>query len=305
MKKYSILYILILLCIITKAQNSLDIITISGQGVLPSSYASTYTGKVNENFINANLKLPVVLSERLIWYNDVNYYQYHINSKQTSPDVFNKPLKIHGTILQSGLITKLNDKNSIIMFFVPRLMGNLEHSDNQNFQFGVIGLYERKYNVNLTMRYGASYNNELFGPYVVPLVYLNWNVTNNIFIRGMLPIYSKIGLHVNDKLDIGIHHLGLVTSFNITKEKEIPTYIERNSIDVSLFTRYKLTKNIHIESKIGYSVGRSYAQYINGDKVTFGLPLYKFEDNREQLNEDFESGLFAQIKFAYSILLDK
>ena len=74
---------------------------------------------------------------------------------------------------------------------------------------------EKKFNDNLTMGFGAMFNTDFFGPYLVPLVNLNWHITDRVSITGMLPIYSKIKYKVSDKFTAGISHFGLTTSYGL------------------------------------------------------------------------------------------
>ena len=57
-------------------------------------------------------------------------------------------------------------------------------------------------------------------------------------------------------------------------------YMERQSIDLSLFARQRLYKNFFIEGMVGRAFGRSYKQYAGDQKVSFAIPLVTFGDDR-------------------------
>ena len=60
-----------------------------------------------------------------------------------------------------------------------------------------------------------------------------------------------------------------------------------------------------MEGRCGYSLGRSYAQYKQNDKVNFALPLAAFGDDRIQRNENlnFDKGPYIQLRLIYAISL--
>jgi hypothetical protein len=55
----------------------------------------------------------------------------------------------------------------------------------------------------------------------------------------------------------------------------------------------------------GVSLGRSFREYQTGDKIDFGLSLFRFGDDRVPLNRDFEDGAFGRVEVAYRYYLSK
>ena len=154
------------------------------------------------------------------------------------------------------------------------------------------------------MGFGAMYNQEFFGPYLVPLVNLDWKMSERWSITGLFPVYGKIKYQVNERLSAGLSHFGLITTYRLGDQAYQGDYIERKSIDESLFARYRLVGNIYLEGRFGYALGRSYAQYEADQKVDFSLPLVGFGDNRVQKNISFHDGLIASIRFVYNVPID-
>ncbi|MDN5213476.1 DUF6268 family outer membrane beta-barrel protein [Fulvivirgaceae bacterium BMA12] len=285
------------------AQNSIDLFTVAWQYGFPQHYENNLPQKARDDFWNVNLKVPIVLSETNTWYNEISYYNFHIKGDDELPVAVNNPANLHGIIMQTGLMHRFNEKDAMILLFVPRLMGDLRHHNPKNFQFGGIALFERKINTSLTMRFGASFNRELFGPFVVPLIYLNWRLSDKWYIAGLLPVYSKINYRLNDDVTLGFHHFGLVTTYHLSTENAFNDYMERRSIDFSLFARFRVAGNVHFELRTGVALGKDYLQYGDGDKVDFGLPLINFGDNRVQKNVSFNGGPFIRGQLVYNLVL--
>jgi len=151
------------------------------------------------------------------------------------------------------------------------------------------------------MGYGAMVNQERFGPYLVPLVNLEWYIGNRWSISGMLPVTARINYSVNDNFTVGFNHFGLITTYYLGEDAYGGDYMERQSIDLSLYARHRLFNIVYLEAMVGRSFGRSYKQYAGDQKVTFALPLVTFGDNRTPKNVTFADGILLQVKLVLNI----
>ncbi|MFY0601875.1 MAG: hypothetical protein JXR03_19530 [Cyclobacteriaceae bacterium] len=284
------------------AQNSLDLFTVSFRHGF-SRPTNEVVGNASENVGLVNLKVPIRLSKTSIWYNDLTYQASTVDYSSDFPNTID-PTNLHGFIFQSGLVRKLDEKSAFQLLAVPRLMTDLNNVTINHFQFGGIGLYERKFSESLTMRYGLMYNQELFGDMFVPLVYLNWSLTPKWSVKGLFPIFTKITYQSSEKLALGLSHFGMITSFQVGDPFYNQDYIERKSIDLTLFGRYKLAGNFHLEMRAGYALGRSYYQYAKGDEVDFRVAIFSVGDNRTQKNVSFNPGSIIDFRMVYNLPLD-
>ena len=301
MKKIGFLLITLLPYTCILAQNSIDLFTVAGHYSVPTKYDGGRTERGREHIWNMNLKVPLVLSKTNTFYSEISYYNFSVNGDLEAPSTMAHPLDLHGIIMQTGLIHRLDEDHALVMLFVPRLMGDLISIESNSFQWGGIGLFEKRFHKSLLMRFGASYNQELFGPFVVPLVYMNWQLSDKWLIVGLLPVYAKINRFINNKLSVGFHYFGLVTTYRLGQENHENDYIERRSIDLSLFARRSIFRNVHFEVRAGFALGRDYAQYDENDKLDFALPLVNFGDNRQQENISFNSGPFIRGQLVYNL----
>lgn len=303
MKRLSILMITTLVCLSVTAQKSIDLLTVTGRYGLPRPYENNHPGKATESGGTVNLVLPVRFSESTIWANDFNYFLSHVKSDTPIPENVIDPITLNGFILQTGLIQKINKKHTLWLIFTPRFMTDFHKSDETSFQPGGTFLLEKKFNDQLTMRFGAMYNHEFFSPMVVPLVYIDWQVASRWNISGLLPIYSKLKYKANDSLITGIGHFGLITSYRIGEPENADYYMEKECIDLYLFGRYHLFGNFHTEGRIGYALSRLYALYEKEEKMDFRLSIITFGDDRMQTNINFKDGPFMSLSLVYSLPL--
>ncbi len=305
MRSFTVLALLLFGYTASFGQETLDILTLTGRYGFPQSYDSIYKSKAKEYGALASLVAPIKMNEKSIWYNSINYFYFHVgNDEDTPPEIMN-PINVHGLILRTGLYQKFSKDRAIQIFLAPRLMSDFKNISIDHFQLGLMFLYEKKFREGLKISFGALYNREFFGPNLVPLVNLDWQISERWSVAGLFPIYGKVKYKVNEKLSAGMSHFGFVTTFRLGDPAYEGDYLERKSIDESLFARYQLFGNIFLEGRFGYALGRSYAQYEADQKVDFSIPLVSFGDNRTQKNISFHDGLIASIRFIYNVPIDK
>lgn len=300
--KYLMLFVLgISFSVSLFAQKTFDLFTLSGRFGFPQPYESVYTGKATEFGSMVNLAAPIDLSENLMWYSSLNYFYWNVSNDETMPTEISNPINIHGFILRTGLIKKFSNDRELQLLFAPRLMSDLNNISSDHFQFGGVAMYKKKYSNKLTMAFGAMYNQELFGPYLVPLIDVDWQLSERWSITGLLPVYSKIKYKINERFNAGIAHFGLITSYKLGAPENNDDYIQRESIDLTVFARHQIVGDLYVEGRFGRALGRSYAQYAADQKVDFSLPLVGFGDDRIQKGVNFNSGWIAELRLVYSV----
>ena len=117
----------------------------------------------------------------------------------------------------------------------------------------------------------------------------------------MIPVTAKVHYRVNEGLDVGFNHFGLTTSYRLGHEDYAGDYIERFSVDLSLFARQRLFSNIYMEGMVGRSFGRGYKQYAGDQKIDFAIPLVNFGDNRVAKNVTFKDGMIFTLKLIFNM----
>lgn len=284
------------------AQESIDILSLSGQYGLPQEYNPQLSEKAQETVGLLNLRIPVVFSDKTIWYSDFSYtYSKVSNGLSLSGDIMN-PIELHGLVLQTGLVQRIDETRAFQLLFVPRFMSDFKNPGRNAWQFGGVVLYEKKYSENLRLRFGAMYNGELAGPLLVPLVDVDWKFAPKWSITGLLPIYGKVNYKINDRTTTGISLFGLVTSYALSDEHYANDYMERTSVDITAFAKWKVMKNVFLEGRIGYALARDYTQYHKDESLDLKISIIKVGDNRgEPINPVFNDGPIINARLVYSL----
>lgn len=286
------------------AQQSIDLLTLSGRLGFPSEYDGG-AGTAKETGALANFKLPLVFNSNTIWYSNFTYTYSGVNFSQDLPLAEANPIRLHAFVLQTGLVQRFNPRSAIQVLFVPRYMSDMVNPGADGWQFGTVGLYEQHFGEQLKMRFGALYNDEIAGPLIVPLVGVDWHISQKWSIKGLLPIYGKIKYKINQRFNTGISFFGLFTSYDLTNPVYSHDYMERSSIDISAFLEMNLAGNIFVEGRLGYALARKYEQFRDGSEVDFRISIIKFGDNRGvPLNQQFGDGLIANLRVVYRLDLE-
>lgn len=302
MKKIALIIFTVLFALnFVSAQKTMDIVTVSGHFGFPQEYLDTYDEKAKETGAMIGLVAPIKMSENTYWYNSVNYFYWRVNNDIQMPESILNPMKLHGFILQTGIYHKFNERHGIQLLFAPRLMSDLKNVSGSHFQFGGTAMWEVKYRDELTMSYGAMFNQELYGPYIVPVVNLDWQINDRWNISGLLPIYSKISYKASPSFSFGLNHFGLGSTFKLGDPQYNGDYIERRSIEVGLFGRLKMGSDLYLEGRVGYSLDRRYEQYRGNDKIDLAIPLVNIGDDRVQRNVSFGDGGYANLRLVYAV----
>ena len=285
------------------SQESIDLLTISGRYGLPRPYDSTYSGNATETGLLINLKVPIPLNDAKtsIWYNNLTYTQATIRNDETMAADIANPISIHGFILQTGYMRRFENGTGFQVLFAPRFMTDFENPNGKNWQFGGIALYEKRYSDKLLLRFGLLYNQELFGPILTPLIDIDWRISDKWSIVGLMPIYVKINYHVSDNTTVGFSHFGLTTTYRLGNPAYVDDYIERTSVDLTLFLRQHIVGNIHLEGRIGHTLNRKYAQYEEDQQLDLRFIIFDFGDDRIQKNVNFKNGIIANIRLIYNL----
>jgi len=278
-----------------------DILSLSGRYGLPQEYKELYNGKASETGMLNALTAGFKLAPRTMFAINVNHFYFNVQDEAEMSAGIASPIVINGIILRTGIIQELGNGGKIQLLVAPRLMSDFKNLDGNSVQLGGLISYQNDLSENLNLGFGAMYNQEFFGPYVVPLFLLDWQVSERWYIEGMIPVTAKVHYRVNEGLDVGFNHFGLITSYYLGNEDYSGDYMERQSIDLSLFARQRLFGKIFIEGMVGRSFGRGYEQYAGDQTVKFAIPLVAFGDDRTVKNVTFNDGMIFTLKLIFNM----
>ena len=76
-------------------------------------------------------------------------------------------------------------------------------------------------------------------------------------------------------------------------------YVVASSNELFTYLQFQLGKSIFLNTKAGYAISRSNKVFDSNDKIDLAVSSIYLGDNRNQLNQNIETGAIFKIQFLY------
>lgn len=289
--------LIIFFCVnISFAQSYIDIFKLSLSTTPPNQFDSSINStRIKET--SADLNLPVKINDKLAILTGgiFEHIQTKVFENQSSINIYSIGIK-------AGINKNIGEHWSASFILLPKISSNFHHLAKQGFQIGGITLFKYSKTEHLNYKLALYYNSELFGPILVPMFGMYRLTSDKKWETNlMLPLQADINYKISSNIRLGLNYNGQIRTYHLSNTKPLNynTYLSRTNNELCAYIRMGVTKTLNIQAKAGYSLGRSYRVYNENDKVNFALPLLYFNDNRKQLNTDFENGIIFQFQMFY------
>tara|TARA_B100000575_G_scaffold294267_1_gene309091 strand:- start:3002 stop:3862 length:861 start_codon:yes stop_codon:yes gene_type:complete len=193
-----------------------------------------------------------------------------------------------------------NEYLTVRYIFMPKLLGNSSKTNTKVTQLGFATLANKILNETTNVSYGFVYNNQLFGPFIVPL-FGYYTKQDLIEVNVLFPQNIDINYKLNPNIFFGLKFNGKMNSYALesnTLDLVQNTYLSVNENQIGTYLDYNY-KNFHINFFGGYSFMSSYKIFSDLDRTDFSLFMLKFGDNRNQLNNDLKNGFVIKSSMYY------
>jgi hypothetical protein len=281
------------------AQDFVDIARVHYAGSSINNFDDSGDGSRLDE-VGLDLTVPFVRNDRLTI---VSGLIFEGIKTQLFPDEARET--ISSLTLKAGISYKHSDKWWGTYLLLPKVASDFKQPlSGKDFQIGAIALIRYNATSNLVYRMGIYGNTELFGPWVVPIVGLYYLSPSKKFeINATLPLAADMNYKLNSYYHVGVNFFGLVRTYHLSEISGSTSsgYVARSTNEVFAYLRLNLGKSSILQAKVGTSLGRSYRVYYEYDKVGLGMPLVYFNDDRKQVNLDFEDGLIGQFVYIYRV----
>ena len=224
--------------------------------------------------------LPIQLKNKTIILLSPFYEQWSLDSANTE--------EIYPTVksiaFPAGVIFPFKDSKWTMML-MPLVKTNGEElfADN-TFQYGGIALAGYQVKPGQKFRLGVYANKEFFGWFIIPLLGVDWKLSDKDYLFGVLPGRLTYEHKINDRFYSGATFRAPTASYRLSNGE----YLRLDDQQLSLFVDYYFTKNICITLEPGFGIFRQLRTGIN--------------DDREYLvDADWGDSAFIKLSAAYRI----
>lgn len=302
MRKFILFTLLLFLVINTFGQKYVDIAKFY-YGNTAMNYFENSDSSTRIKELGLDLTIPIVINPSDALLTGLIYERIQTKLFESDPE---ETISVLG--LRMGLSKKHSDKWSGTYLLIPKLASDFESIGKRDFQIGAIALMKYTKRDDLNYKLGVYYNSELFGPFIVPLFGLYYLSPDKKFETNLtLPFLADMNYKLHDRLHVGVNFFGQIRTYhlaNISSTNSSPGYVLKATNDLYGYLKFNLSKGLSIQTRVGYSLGRSYRVYEDTDKITFGSVLLKVGDDRQQLNTDFSNGFVFQATLLYRFVQD-
>ena len=294
-KKLLVIFQIILLALVSYSQQTFTIASVNYM-LSPSNTYSEEGLKSNIQYLSGFINAPIALGEKstiLAGFRG-NMWTVKYSPEQLWPENY------YSSGLTLGYNHRFDEKKSFLFILLPKLNSDFRNINSNALQLGFFTTYSKRSSEKFLWKVGIYFNTEFFGPFVVPLFGLNWDVSPKLSITGDLPIYAKIKYSLNNNFSTGAGYIALVSSYRLTGEFN-DAYTSRYAIEPYVFAEVKFLKHIYFNGKLGYTMGRKYPVYAKDDRLDWQLLFIKFGDDRTQLNPEIQDNFFFELGLAFRV----
>ncbi|MDH4092994.1 MAG: DUF6268 family outer membrane beta-barrel protein [Cyclobacteriaceae bacterium] len=252
---------------------------------------------VQEWVVDTNL--PIVLSEKSTLVSGFLFENVKVTAYPGEDEV-----SLYTLNLKLGLNQTYSEKWSATYILLPKISSDLESFGSNDFQFGLVSIFKMTKRANLNYKFGAYYNTELSGPFLVPLFGVYYK-TNRWETNIVLPISLDINYALAKTFRVGFKFSGFQKSFHLNGSAGgTDEYLTKANNELGTYLGWNYGR-INIMAMIGHSIGRHYRTYAIDDKLKFAISVIKIGDERTQLNTDFKDGMVFKTTLLYRYPVDQ
>lgn len=279
------------------AQDYVDLIK-NHYAISPSNNFDSIGGNTDIEEFGTDITLPIVLKNENVFVTGIAAEQIKLQLHPLA-----NPSTISSIGLKLGYQANHSEKLTGTYIVLPKMASDFKNTGSKDFQLGALALYKIKKSELFKYHAGLYYNSELFGPFVVPLLGFYYQSENKkLEANFTLPIWADINYSLTNWMNIGTNFSANVRSYHLANAN---SYVVKKSNDVFSYLQFNIKKSFILQTKVGYSIGRSYAAYTDDDKTDFGLSAFRFGDDRTELNPTFKDGVIFRVRLLYRFHIKK
>lgn len=238
-----------------------------------------------------SLAFPIKLANENIVLTGITFEKLRLKST-----LKNERRDLYGGTLQLGYLHYFkNKKFKILLMAFQRVNADIFYISKKNYQAGGVLLLSYKKRNNFSYKVGLYYNLEFFGNFFMPLVGLDWKISNRLQINGVLPAFLNLEYKINKKLYFGLSYNNFTQSYRI------------NGTNNFICNGDNAWGNIHTKVFINYYLYKQVALFVEGG-YTFFRKYEAFNKKNEVLKDNFysrtENGPLIIVGLAFRIRTD-
>lgn len=249
--KFRITFLFLVATVTGSAQYFVDIFSFNRQSFNVPKGAQT-----NDLFVNAFI--PNVLDNGNTFFVRAHFEKLDMKKDSLSASYSSVTLPV-------GMQVQLkNPKWKFTGLIIPKISGaDLGAAFSNVFQIGAYSLFTVTESEKFRYKFGLYYNTEFFGNFFVPLVGVDWKVTDRFSLFGTLPQSFKASYAiVPSRVNAGLAFRSMTRSF---RGEDNNTFVRYNELQFKAFFDFYVTPKNVVFVEGGYFLGKTPLLYNNAE----------------------------------------
>lgn len=169
---------------------------------------------------------------------------------------------------------KINEKWESYLRLTPRWRYQGENNSDDSFQPGFLSISSYKKSNRLQYKFGVYYNKEEFGNFIIPLLGVDYHISDRWRLYLIAPSYSRIQYSlVPKKWFTGLAHFSPISSYKGPFQES--DYVRNDQILIYGFLERDFMKNSSLILQMGYTAKHKFTTYNVNDPFNSGLQTYE------------------------------
>ncbi len=161
-----------------------------------------------------------------------------------------------------------SEKYSLTGTVVPSLSSDLKDISGEDMLYSAALLFNIRKSATFSYSFGAAYSRQFFGNVLIPIVGVDWKMSDRWTFSGTLPLSQKINYKFSEKSAAGIDADFSIGGGSYRLSKKLGSdYLQVQQLKSSLYYEYKPFKRFSIKASAGYNFSQKLDRYTKDQKV--------------------------------------
>ncbi|WP_373010258.1 DUF6268 family outer membrane beta-barrel protein [Mucilaginibacter sp.] len=189
-------------------------------------------------------------------------------------------------------------KYALIASFTPTLSSDFKNISSNDMIYSAAVLLKIRSSDRFSYSLGVAFSKQFFGTVLIPLVGIDWNITDKLNFSGTLPVAEKLTYRLNNKSAIGINNdFGIGGGTYRLSKKMDDAYLQVQQFKTTLFYDYSISRKFSVTLSAGYNFTQQLDLYSKDQKVNW-VPFNNL-NKRVPLKELKQTGIALQTGINY------
>lgn len=192
----------------------------------------------------------------------------------------------------------ISTKYALSASFIPTLSSDLKDISGEDMTYTAFVMLRIRKSEKFSYSLGVAYSRQFFGNVLVPVIGMDWNISDRWTYSGTLPVSEKLKYRMSNKSFMGVSNDFSIGggAYRLSKQMD-SKYFQLQQVRSSLFYEYAPAKNFSLQISAGYNISQKLDLYNKDEKV--GLVPFDNLNKRVPLQEINKTGVAFQSSINY------